>query len=277
MIKINGDKVETFKFSGGEVHPKIERIYADRIVLKTNLRTSDDIMELLLVKNAIDQLAFYRQKPITLLIPYVPYARQDRICNPGEALGIKVMADLINSMNFDQVIIVDPHSDVAPALINNCLIWDTTVILDRFSEYKEGWNLFDKLSSKELTLVSPDAGAEKKVLKVAQRYDGLDIIRANKIRDTKTGKIVATDVNYGYSLKGKDVLIVDDICDGGMTFIKLAERLQRLSPRSINLYVTHGIFSKGYAPLFKAGIKRIFTTDSFPQTYEVQGLKVVSL
>lgn len=265
MIKINGEKVDTFKFSGGEVHPKIEGVYPENISVKAFIRNADDIMELLLVKNALDQMLYFKR--IDLVIPYVPYARQDRVCNAGEAFSIKVMCDLINSMNFNRVTIYDPHSDVTPALINNC----------RVVPQEEIFSLFKNMDMLKYTLVSPDAGAEKKVHKVSEKFDGLQVIYAGKIRNTKTGEIVATKVDWGYSLKGKDILIVDDICDGGRTFIEIAKKLHRFKPQSINLYVTHGIFSKGYEPLFEAGIKKIFTTDSFEQTYEVDGLRVVNL
>jgi len=115
-------------------------------------------------------------------------------------------------------------------------------------------------------LVSPDAGANKKVLKVAQQYKGLDIIYCDKKRDTRTGKITDTIVHPGHgSIRNKKLLIVDDICDGGMTFIKIAEAMNSFGPEAIYLYVTHGIFSKGYQVLFDAGIDKIYTTDSFKQ------------
>jgi ribose-phosphate pyrophosphokinase len=115
------------------------------------------------------------------------------------------------------------------------------------------------------TLVSPDAGATKKTLKVAQHYEGLKVINCDKIRDTMTGEITGTYVNWGFSMKEMRLLIVDDICDGGMTFIKIAEAVQKFKPKSIDLYVTHGIFSKGLEPLLDAGIRRVYTTDSFDQ------------
>jgi len=271
MIKINGKVVNTFNFSGGEVHPKIERIYSEQISIHAFLHNANDIMELLLVKNAVDQIPHYRKKGVILNMPYIPYARQDRVCNPGEALSIKVFCDLINNMNFDKVIVADPHSDVAPALLNNCVVISQQEILQKFEGLK------NKFSKKEITLVSPDAGAEKKILKVAQHFGGLEILHATKIRDTTNGQITSTELIAPFVIGDKDFLIVDDICDGGMTFIKLAEEIKKFQPKSISLYVTHGIFSKGYLPLLEAGISEIYTTDSFPQTYEIQELRVVEL
>ena len=100
-------------FSGGEVHVALQagpinsdltpRIYA-------NVRSSNDVMELLLVTEALK--AYVPGKQIELTLPYFPYARQDRRMNPGEALSVKVMADLINLQQYSQVTVWEPHSDV---------------------------------------------------------------------------------------------------------------------------------------------------------------------
>ena len=265
----------SFIFNGGEVQVVLPEYLGYNIInIEAKLHNSDDVMRLLMVNDALRRYA--PGATVNLRMPYVPYARQDRVCNEGEALSIKVFCDLINSMNFNKVTITDPHSDVTPALLNNCVIISQEDILDSFKGYKEDWDLYSKLMNNEITLVSPDAGAEKKILKVAQYFGGLDIIHASKVRDTRTGNITETKINDNPYPDGKDLLIVDDICDGGFTFIKLAEQLKRLNPRSINLYVTHGIFSKGYQVLFDAGIKRIYTTDSFPQKQR-DGLIIASL
>jgi ribose-phosphate pyrophosphokinase len=245
---------------GGEIHVNVfefKSVIQDnsKATVSANLRSSDDIMALLMFTDAIR-----RANPrirLTLSIPYLPYARQDRVCSPGEALSVRVMADLINSMRYEAVFVCHPHSDVGPACINNCQTTPPEYIIDNF----------DDLSTKikGMTIIAPDAGAEKACYNVSKYFGGLDVISCSKIRDPKDGSIVATDVHYGFSLRNTDVLIVDDICDGGMTFIKIAERLrERIKPRSISLYVTHGIFSKGKGVLFDAGIDKIYTTNSFP-------------
>jgi ribose-phosphate pyrophosphokinase len=270
--------VESFKFSAGELQVKIPlMISTNRVDVVTRIKSADDIMELLLVKDAIDRNTNIKLSYKTLVIPYLPYSRQDRVMNRGEALSVKVMCDLINSMNFDHVITWDNHSDVGTALLNNCTNVEQHELLEQFD--KNNWNLANELYDHRYVLVSPDAGADKKTIKIAQHFDGLEVVNASKVRDTKTGNITATKVNYDgeININGADFLIVDDICDGGFTFIKLAEELKRYNPDSISLYVTHGIFSKGYQVLFDAGISKIYTTDSFKQTHEVQGLKVLSL
>jgi ribose-phosphate pyrophosphokinase len=189
---------------------------------------------------------------------YIPYARQDRACAFGEANGIKVFSKLINSLGFDEVSVLDPHSDVATALLDNILVIKPSTILSNLG-------LARKLTSGDVAIISPDAGANKKTLEVAKYFGGTEIIRADKIRDPLTGQITGTEVYCEY-LNGQEVIIVDDICDGGMTFIKLAEELKEKEAGDINLYVSHGIFSKGLQPLFDSGITNIYTTDSFKRS-----------
>jgi len=109
-------------------------------------------------------------------------------------------------------------------------------------------------------LVAPDAGALKKVSSIAKAL-GTQWVRADKSRDPATGEITGTVV-YSEHVGQRDFLIVDDICDGGRTFIALAEALRPLTDGRVYLYVTHGIFSSGYDAL-TAAIDGIYTANSF--------------
>lgn len=256
--------IERFTFPGGEVHIKLsdgglrQPVYP----LTHFIRNSADIMALLLITDAMRRAG---QQNIALTLPYVPYARQDRVMVEGEPLSIKVFADLINAQNYTSVTVWDPHSDVTPALINNCKVVHQHEIISN--------NLATiGLSRTPHVLVCPDAGARKKILKVAQTLHINDIVWADKIREVATGKITGTTLGallpqpLVFSSKGKqsdcDVLIVDDICDGGMTFIELAKQLRPLTTGKIKLYVTHGIFSKN-TEVFKGLIDEIYTANSW--------------
>jgi ribose-phosphate pyrophosphokinase len=259
MILVNDVMVEEHVFNGGEVHLTlpidITTTAASTIVVVAHLRDSEDIMRLLLTVDAVKRAA--PSARINLFIPYFPYARQDRVCNEGEAFGAKVMADLINSLNCDNVLICDPHSDVTPALINNCIPVSQHDIVAEADIVKDG-----------AVLCSPDAGAEKKILNLSQELGGRDIIYGAKIRDTKTGEITETRISG--DCQGKDVLIVDDICDGGRTFIELAKVLKKAGAKSIELYVTHGIFSQGTDVLLEE-IDKIYCNYPFIKGFEIDG------
>lgn len=237
-------------FPGGEVHTSIKtsnisaQTRIDGVYLTAKLKCSNDIMELLLLTDA------YRRTGIDniyLEMKYIPYARQDRICNNGEALSIKVFADLINAQNYLIVYVFDPHSDVAPALINNCYTIPRHNLLKEIPR--------EKYSS----LISPDVGASKKCFEDAKVLN-LPLVQANKRRDLSTGQLSGFEV-YADTLEG-DVLITDDICDGGGTFIGLATLLKEKGAKSVDLFITHGIFSKGF-DVFKGYIDNIYTTNSW--------------
>lgn len=241
------------KFSGGEIQVRLLNLNPTHYVtdwsvtLFANITSSDILMELLMVTDALRRAGI---KEIHLDVSYFPYARQDRVCNPGEALAVKVVTDIINAQNYETVTILDAHSDVTPALLNKC----TNVSAEAYIDYIQDYD--------QMIFVSPDAGAAKKVLKIAQKYKR-PMVTAEKVRDTMTGAITSTKVNIPFEhVSEKDFLIIDDICDGGRTFIELAKELRKQTKGKIILFVTHGIFSAGFDELAKH-IDRIYTLNSF--------------
>jgi ribose-phosphate pyrophosphokinase len=172
----------------------------------------------------------------TLILPYLPNARADRVFTLGQPLAVKVTCDIINSFNFKEVSITDPHSDVGPALLNNCVVYHQAHLVT-------GW------MDNDFTLVAPDIGAAKKVFFLAQRLNHREFVQGLKIRDIPTGEIIKCDIQRGVPIEGKNLLIADDICDGGDSFIYLAKKLKEEGAGKVGLYISHGIFSKGLGPL----------------------------
>jgi len=188
---------------------------------------------------------------LKLILPYLPYARQDRVMNSGESLSIKVMCDIINSLKFETVEIADVHSDVSLALLNNVI-------------NKEQYEFVGKLAKNWLGtpyLVAPDAGAIKKTMKIAQKLNW-PMVRADKTRNVTTGEISGSVV-YTEHIGDHDFLMVDDIFDGGRSFLELAKVLRPLTNGRIYLYVTHGIFSKGL-DICQGVIDHIYCAYPFP-------------
>jgi ribose-phosphate pyrophosphokinase len=243
FLVTSGNKWLTYKcfpFSGGEVSVKLDPEETSFIHypsypfdIKAHITSPSQIMELCLLVDALRQS--YGNMNISLDCPYLPYARQDRVCAQGESLSLKVFANIINSLNFKTVTVSDVHSDVSLALINNVRNIPVEYILSPY--------LRDFYKIVKPILVAPDAGSIKKVLKVAQKFN-LEMVRADKIRNVETGEIKDTVV-YTDHLGKQSVLVVDDICDGGRTFIELGKELKTKTNGNLSLYVTHGIFSKG--------------------------------
>lgn len=255
------DTPAAFRFPGGEMQVTIPaglREHADaarEFRIHALLKSADDVMQLLLLTDALRRLN--PAAPVHLDMPYVPYARQDRVCNPGEALGAAVFCKLINDQQYATVTIVEPHSDVTPALLQRVRVIDAAAFLKKA--------LAAPAFAQGVTLMAPDAGARKRVQSLAKTLGVADVRYAEKVRDPQTGRITETRVPD--DIPAQPVLVVDDICDGGRTFLELAAALGDKTRQPLYLYVTHGIFSKGLTEL-KARYAGIFSAYDWTRTEE---------
>ena len=111
----------SFVFNGGEPHIKIEEeLIGQQVTITHRLNSFNDVGLLLVATDALKRMGV---QLIDLLIPYFPAARQDRVMVAGESLSVKVYVDIINAQNYNKVMVFDPHSEVTPALLNNCLLY----------------------------------------------------------------------------------------------------------------------------------------------------------
>ena len=247
-------------FNGGEKHIKLLSSVGAEVTIEAQLKDSDSIMELFMATDALRRVG---AENIDLLAPYIPYGRQDRVMVRGEPLSIKVFVDILNTQNYETVYTLNNHSPVTTALINNCMEINENRILDSF---------LGKLTN--TLLISPDAGAVKKTEKIAKDFQ-MAVSYASKIRDVGTGEIMEIHVD-GRSVCGKNCFIIDDICDGGKTFVMLSQALKKRGCGRISLYVSHGIFSRGVDILRKT-INEIFTTNDFRLLDRGRGVIITKL
>lgn len=200
-------------------------------------------------------LTEYGVNVIKLRLKYLPYGRQDKGTNNKATFALYPFADLLNFLNFEQVEIVDPHSEHALDWIDNSnatypqkLVEQVAQEMDYTIGTGSGCTIF----------CYPDKGALTKYSKVYEQSYRPHIY-GEKVRDQLTGNILSYQVVGDCA--GKNVLIVDDIVDGGATFKLLAKDLLAAGAKEVNLFATHGIFSKGVNTIKESGIKRIFTQD----------------
>lgn len=235
--------VKFWTFPAGERGVKIDSIYEfQEAYIDLTYKSSDDLIDLALLIDAIREIG---ARSISLQIQYFPYARQDRKCNYGESHSLRVICNFINSLGFDRIYVADPHSTVLEALLPAGVL----DILPQHIALSSAVNLSDNY-----VLCSPDAGALKKIYS-ASGIANNKVIEAGKVRDVSTGEIVSSCILQGPpadEIQGHKILVVDDICDGGRTFIELAKVLNAEYPGiELELYVTHGIFSKGKEILYE--------------------------
>lgn len=236
------------------------------IIIKSRL---NNFLDLELIICATQALRGLGVKKIILYVPYFIGGRSDRKFLEGGVNYIKqVIAPIINSQNYDEVRILDPHSDVLEACINNFVkISNSSLLFFALKDYFVNIKGINEIDTKKILLLSPDAGALKKIYEVAKNIGyKSEIVTALKYRNPETGQIEKTNVplniSYGDVLE-KDIFIVDDICDGGKTFIEVAKVIKsdKRFIGKIYLIVSHGIFSNGFDELNQY-FDRIYTTNS---------------
>lgn len=215
----------------------------------TMILRASDLSQFTTAMYLVDAWAELKHRITTLIIPHVLGGRQDRLNPSGDVLfTVKSIANDINRRNFERVVLLDPHSMVTPALINNAFV--PTMINLRYNYpflFEKKWD----------GVISPDAGASKRALDFASHLK-VPLIQGEKRRDVATGKLSGFAANGVEA--GKHYLVVDDICDGGGTFNGLAEVI-KAAGATADLFVTHGIFSQGTDTLLK-NYDTIYTTDS---------------
>lgn len=204
------------------------------------------------------QLAQLLTTPI-LVCPFLPYGRQDKDISNNSTFGLHTFIKLISNF-FDSLQTIDGHSNVAYEICKN----NNLKYYDLFPT--KGIGTAIKESACDL-ICFPDNGAKLRYTKTphwSQIYNNLYSIpnfHLNKIRNQETGEITGLSIDGDINLSEKSILIIDDICDGGRTFIEASKLLYSNGALNVNLYVTHGIFSKGVDIINQSGINRIFTNN----------------
>lgn len=254
MIYLDGKAVEFGSFPNGETMLKVElernRVYS----VDFKYEGDADLFRLMLLKKYIDQVGAHA----LLRMMYMPYSRMDRTENDS-AFTLKYVTQFINSLNFEDVYVLEPHSDVTMAMLERAFpIYVTVEMLDDVLEMIG----FDK--DKDY-LFFPDAGAQKRYSKLK----GFKQAVGFKKRDFQTGKIEGLEI-VGDIETGAKVLILDDLCSRGGTFLHSASKLRDIGAGEVYLFVGHAEDSMLEGQMLLAKhvnaknylVDKIFTTDS---------------
>lgn len=268
-------KYQIQKFPDGQQNIVIESfdIYYEDAYLPKPIEIKSRLnnwLDLELIVCAVASLRELGVEELHLYTPYMVGGRSDRKFEEGGNNYLRdVICPIINSLNFKTVTCIDPHSDVLEACIKGFKKESNNRLLAYFFQD------YDSNNEKDYIFISPDAGASKKIYKLAEQigYKG-DIITCSKDRDTK-GNVTKTVVLINGEHVQKDIIIIDDVCDGGATFINITKEIKKrisdmqqheenseLTYGKIYLIVTHGIFSKRYKELNKY-FDGIYCTNSY--------------
>jgi ribose-phosphate pyrophosphokinase len=221
-------------------------VFPKEVTISSRMNSFKDVELIICANQALREAGV---KEVHLYVPYFIGARSDRKFLEGTSNYLKtVICPIINLQKFASVTVMDPHSDVLEMGLNNYKK------IPNFYLVKFALEDIQKDDS-DVTVISPDAGALKKIYDVMEHQELEKLIVASKHRDVKTGKITHTDVPGLDDTPGRrNFVIIDDICDGGRTFVELAKAIRAVRNRSIfndriYLIVTHGIFSAGFDEL----------------------------
>lgn len=253
MIFINGQRVIIEKFPNGECLIKTDQFSEAKSHYQVELRFEDnsDLFNLYLIKKHLD----HEGKSSRLIISYMPYSRMDRTQNRF-VFTLKYICEFINNLNFYSVAITEPHSDVTSALIDRCKV---NVILPRL--VLKAYEKFNPVDA----LLFPDYGACKRYSSLF-KDDCRDKMWGNKTRDFSTGKITHMEIMDIPGNKPKKVIVIDDLCSYGGTFILAGYELKKIGVEHIYLCVAHCEKSITKGDILKTDIiEHVITTNSIIQ------------
>lgn len=249
MIYVNGDLINFTSFPDGTSSLRFDPCLGRATFnIRWCYSGEDEYIKLwYIVRHLRD---YYPNWYYVLHVPYFPNARMDRVKNKDEVFTLKWFAEFINGMWFDEVHILDPHSDVCMALI-------THAVADSPEPFIE--SALSKLEDKNVLVCYPDEGSAKRYASML----GREYVFCIKHRDWRTGNIEGLELTAPEKVKGRNILIVDDICSKGGTFTYTAKALKAAGANEIYLYVTHcePTIYKG-SVLTDGLIEKVFTTNS---------------
>lgn len=254
MITVFSDNkeipVNKVEFSDGAITYKLDELNPNARYISVNVDPSTKVNQVLeelrLFHNCLYQVSgkTYYDGEVILNLPYLPYARCDRVFEKGNPDGLESFLLTLDDMSYwSEVNICDIHNAKAVEDIICNHGSDLNIIeksqLDCFKESLP----FDFNTNYDY-VVAPDKGAVEKARTIAEHLE-VDIVFANKVRDVSTGKLINMDIPYEVDFTGKKVLIPDDIADNAGTHVRLADLLKQAGASQVDLYVTHAIFPKG--------------------------------
>jgi ribose-phosphate pyrophosphokinase len=255
----------TQHFSDGELQPVFnESVRGDYVFLvQSTFAPSDNLMELLLMIDAAKRASAYKVVPV---IPYYGYARQDRKDKPRVSIGSKLVANMLTAAGADRVVTMDLHAPQIQGYFDIPVDHlDSSAI---FIPYIQNLNL------PNLTFAAPDVGSANRIREIAS-YFNAEMVLCDKHR--KRANEIASMVVIG-DVTGKDIVLIDDICDTGGTLTKSAGLLKDKGARSVRALCTHPVLSgKAQENIENSVLEELVVCDTIPMRFESPKIKVISV
>ena len=258
-------KINIQKFSDGEFQPIfLESIRGDYVFLiQSTFAPAENLMELLLMIDAAKRASAYK---IIAVIPYYGFARQDRKDKPRVAIGSKLVATLLEAAGANRVITMDLHAPQIQGFFD--------IPVDHLDSSAIFIPYIEQLKLENLTFAAPDVGSTYRVREIAS-YFNTDMVICDKHR--KRANEIASMVVIG-EVTGRDIVLIDDICDTGGTLVRAAGLLKEKGATSVRALCTHPILSaNAYNIIENSVLEELIVCDTIPLKQESSKIKVISV
>jgi ribose-phosphate pyrophosphokinase len=258
-------KMIVSRFSDGEFQPSYEETLrgCDVFIIQSTIPPADNLMELLLMIDAAKRAS---AREIIAVIPYFGFARQDRKDKPRVAIGAKLVADMLRVAGVTRIMTMDLHADQIQGFFD--IPVDHLYASSIFLPYIKSLNL------PNLVMAAPDMGGSKRA-NAYSKFLKCEMVMCYKQRSK--ANVVDTMTVIG-DVKGKDIVLVDDIVDTAGTLAKAADMMLSNGANSVRAVCTHPILSgNAYKTIEKSGMKELIVTNTIPLKQQSTKIKVLSV
>ena len=251
-------------FSDGEFQPSLEETVRgqDVFIVQSTMPPTENLFELLLLIDAAKRAS---ARKIIAVIPYFGFARQDRKDKPRVAIGAKLSANMLMAAGIDRIMTMDLHADQIQGFFEVPVdhLYASTLFLKEI----------EKMDSQNLVIAAPDVGGAKRANSYSKKLNcGLALCHKSR----KQANEIAEMTVIG-EVSGKDVVIIDDMCDTAGTLTKAADLLMGKGAKSVRAFCTHAVLSgPAYERINNSKITELIVTDTIPMTQKSDKIRVIT-
>lgn len=257
--------VNVLEFSDGEFQPSYEETVRgqDVFIVQSTMPPSDNLFELLLMVDAARRAS---ARKIIAVIPYFGFARQDRKDKPRVAIGAKLIANMLMAAGVDRVMTMDLHADQIQGFFE--------VPVDHLYASTIFFPEMEKLNTGNLVMAAPDAGGAKRANSYAKKLNtGLAICHKQRKKANEVAEMTVIG-----DVEGKDVILIDDMCDTAGTLTKAADLFMEKGARSVRAFCTHAVLSgPAFERIEHSKLTELIVTDTIPLKQQSNKIRVLSI
>jgi ribose-phosphate pyrophosphokinase len=257
--------VNVMEFSDGEFQPSFEETVRgqDIFIVQSTMPPSDNLFELLLMVDAARRAS---ARKIIAVVPYFGFARQDRKDKPRVAIGAKLIANMLMAAGVDRVMTMDLHADQIQGFFE--------VPVDHLFASTIFFPEMEKLDNGNLIMAAPDAGGAKRANSYAKKLNtGLAICHKHRKKANEVAEMTVIG-----DVEGKDVILIDDMCDTAGTLTKAADLFIERGAKSVRAFCTHAVLSgPAYERIVQSKLTELIVTDTIPLKQQCDKIRVLTV